>query len=338
MTIPKVSIIIPAYNAMTFLPKTLESVFNQTFQDYELIIVNDGSSDDIEEWAKTILDSRFRLISQANQGQSVARNTGITQSRGEYIAFLDSDDLWATTKLEKQVQVLEKNPEVGLVYTWVALIDEQEQFLPKVWETDLEGNVWTKLIGGNIIACGSVPMIRRSCIEKVGLFKKFSFGCEDWDLWLRISLEYPFKVIKEILVYYRSVAVSASRAHTKNYIKNMEQSYFQMLESAFDSAASHLQHLKSSSYARAYLQIAWTTLNKPNHNCQDATRFQNQAIFYDPELSKSHDYKRLKLAIMLVSWLGYQNYTKIKNSTRWLESTKNMLASTKLWLTRSVKK
>ncbi|MCJ8280869.1 MAG: glycosyltransferase family 2 protein, partial [Rivularia sp. ALOHA_DT_140] len=124
---PKVSVIIPAYNAMGFLPETLESVLQQTFTDFEILIINDGSSDDIVEWASKISDSRVRLITQINQGVSAARNTGIRNSQGEYIAFLDADDLWEPTKLEKQVNCLKANPGVGLVYTWTTFIDQFSQ-------------------------------------------------------------------------------------------------------------------------------------------------------------------------------------------------------------------
>lgn len=101
---PKVSVVIPAYNAMSYLPETVASVLNQTFEDYEVIVVNDGSKDDIKIWIAQLADTRIKLISQENQGLSGARNTGIAHAQGEYVAFLDADDLWAPTKLEKQVQ------------------------------------------------------------------------------------------------------------------------------------------------------------------------------------------------------------------------------------------
>nr|WP_256498773.1 glycosyltransferase family A protein [Chroococcidiopsis sp. CCNUC1] len=115
---PKVSVIIPAYNAMKYLPATLGSLLSQTFDDFEAIVVNDGSFDETEKWVSQIEDPRVKLICQQNKGLAGARNTGINQATGEYIAFLDADDLWEPSKLEKQVAVLEENPEVGLVYTW----------------------------------------------------------------------------------------------------------------------------------------------------------------------------------------------------------------------------
>jgi glycosyltransferase involved in cell wall biosynthesis len=143
---PKVSVVIPAYNAMTYLPETVASVLQQTFSDFELIIVNDGSSDNVMAWASGLEDPRAKLISQENGGVSKARNTGIAQAQGQYIAFLDADDLWEPTKLKKQVHCLETNPSVGLVYTWTAVINQLGQPTRNVWTPNIEGNVWDYLI------------------------------------------------------------------------------------------------------------------------------------------------------------------------------------------------
>jgi glycosyltransferase involved in cell wall biosynthesis len=313
----KVSIIIPAYNSMHFLPKTIDSVLAQTFEDYEVIVVNDGSSDGIEYWAKQITNSRIKFIAQENQGQSIARNTGLTYAEGEYIAFLDSDDLWAPTKLEKQVGVLEKYPEVGFVHTWVALIDTKGRFLGKVWRSTIDGDAWAKLIEGNIIACGSVPMIRRSCIETVGLFQKLPFCCEDWDMWLRIAEKYQFKVVREILVYYRENPVSLSRSKLNEPVKrfkNMEQSYNIVLDKAFKSGSPNLQYLKSRSYAFAYLRIAWIALNRFHRGYIYAAYFRQRAVSHYSQLSFLKEYKRLGIAILTVRLLGFESYLKYKKA------------------------
>src|SRR4028119_528470 len=120
---PKVSVIVPAYNAMAYLPETLQSVLTQTFNSFEVLIINDGSSDEIVEWASEVKDSRVKLISQENQGLSGARNTGIWSSQGEYLAFLDADDIWEPTKLEKQVQCLEEDNNIGMVSSGISTID-----------------------------------------------------------------------------------------------------------------------------------------------------------------------------------------------------------------------
>jgi glycosyltransferase involved in cell wall biosynthesis len=313
MTIPKVAVIIPAYNSMKFLPRTLDSVLRQTFQDYEVVIVNDGSKDGIEDWARAIDDRRVRLISQANQGQSAARNTGISHSKGDYIAFLDSDDLWDPQKLEKQVDVLDQNPDVGLVYTWVDELSIEDKVLKKVWRISDEGNVWERLIQGNMIACGSVPMIRRSCVEKVGLFSKFPFACEDWDLWVRIAAEYPFKVIREVLAYYRSNPSSLSQATPegmKKRLNDMEFSFTCILESAFEAAPPKYHHLRSQSFASAYMHIAWVALNKFENGCLEVNYFQEKAASFTPEIRHTLEYKRLKISTQFAKVFGFGFYRK----------------------------
>lgn len=180
---PKISVVIPAYNAMTYLPETVESVLKQTFADFEVLIINDGSSDHIVQWASQVVDPRVKLISQENQGLPGARNTGIAQARGEYIAFLDADDLWEPTKLEKQVRCIDDNPEVGLVHAWMVLVDEQSKSTGKVMPSYAEGYVWNQLAEKNVIACPSV-MVRRCCFETVGMFDKSLRSLEDWDMWI----------------------------------------------------------------------------------------------------------------------------------------------------------
>ena len=313
---PKVSVIIPSYNAMDFLPRTVRSVLDQTYRDFEIIIVNDGSTDNIQHWVNTIDDKRVCLVSQVNQGQSAARNTGIKHSSGEYIAFLDSDDIWNSQKLEKQVQILDDNSEIGLVYSWVLLIDECDRPLEKVWQTSDEGNVWSKLTKGNIIACGSVPMIRSSCIDVVGIFNKFPFACEDWDFWLRIAAHYPFKVVKEILVYYRASSTSLSRCLSggvEKKLQAMNESYEVLIERAFDSAPVELKYLKPRSHALAKLSIAWKALKSPGVKYEYVKHYRNQAISCDPCFSSSAEIRRFNRAASLVRLLGVQNYEKIKN-------------------------
>ncbi|PSN20735.1 glycosyl transferase family A [filamentous cyanobacterium CCP5] len=312
---PKVSVIIPAYNAMEFLPRTLDSVLGQTFRDFEVIVVNDGSKDGIESWAKTIIDTRVRFISQSNQGQSAARNTGINDSVGKYIAFLDSDDLWDPRKLEKQVKVMDKNPDIGLVYTWVAELSTDDIILKKNWRFSNEGDVWERLVQGNIIACGSVPMIRRSCIEKVGLFSKFPFACEDWDFWIRISEKYPFKVIREVLTYYRSNPSSLSRSTPegmKNRLNDMEISFTQILESVFSNASSYDSRLKSKSFAAAFMHISWIALNEFENGHEEVHFFQQKAAMHMPEIVDTLEYKRLIMSTRLSKLLGFSLYQKYR--------------------------
>lgn len=302
---PKVSVIIPAYNAMTYLPETLESVLQQTFTDFEVLIIDDGSADHIVRWASGISDLRVKLISQKNQGLSGARNTGIAQAQAEYIAFLDADDLWEPTKLEKQVRCLDNNPRVGLVHTWMLLINEQSKSTGRVMKSYAEGDVWKQLVEKNLIACLSV-MVRRCCFETVGVFDRNLRSIEDWDMWIRIATRYPFAVIKEPLVYYRQLPSSMS----KN-CQVMEQAFHLVIEKAFNCAPQELLYLKNRSYGHANLCLAWKALQSINRDYKLALHYQQQAIIHYPKLRYSLEYIRLSLATRALQVFGANNYSRL---------------------------
>lgn len=303
---PKVSVVIPAYNAMAYLPETIANVLKQTYTDFEVVVVNDGSSDNIEEWITQVGDSRVKLISQANLGLAGARNTGIRKSQGEYLAFLDADDLWESTKLAKQVEVLDSHPEVGLVYTWVAYVDEQGNSTGRVVKNHQEGDVWRELTKGNLIECGSVPMVRRQCFEKCGVFdSNLGSFVEDWDMWLRIANYYQFKVVKEPLVYYRQVSTSASR----NW-EAMAKSYQLVIEKAFATAFWRDLPLRNRSYGAANLVLAWKAIQSQARDYEQASYFCSQALRHDPWFFFSKEYFRLSIAIFIMHWFGPNGYNK----------------------------
>lgn len=302
---PKVSVIIPAYNSMSYLPETLDSVLGQTFTDFDVLIVNDGSSDNIVEWASGIKDPRVRLISQENKGLPGARNTGIAESRGEYIAFLDADDLWESTKLEKQVKCLDTHAEIGLVHTWMLLVDEHGNSTGRVLTSDAEGDAWEQVIQKNLIACPSV-IVRRCCFEAVGVFDERCKAIEDWDMWIRIAVQYPFAVIKEPLSYYRQLSTSMS----KN-CQVMEQAFHLVIEKAFTSTPPELSYLKKRSYGHANLCLSWKALQSTTKDLKLAVHYYNQALMHDPQLRYSQEYIRLSLAILMMRWFGADIYGKI---------------------------
>ncbi|RCJ37614.1 glycosyl transferase family A [Nostoc punctiforme NIES-2108] len=303
---PKVSIVIPAYNSLKFLPETMESVFKQTFKDFEVLVVNDGSSDDTEHWVSQIADLRVKLITQENQGLSGARNTGIAHASGEYIAFLDADDLWEPTKLEKQVLCLEENSEIGLIYTWVALIDENGNFTGRVFKNYAENDVWHKLIEHNIVESGSVAMVRRQCFDTCGVFdRNLRSFVEDWDMWLRIASRYPFKVMKEPLVYYRQHSTSAS----KNW-EAMARSFEIVIEKAFSAAPPELQYLKNRSYGFANICLAWKPLQSRAQDWKIAASFRAKALSHYPWICFSQEFVRLSIAIILMRVFGTDGYQR----------------------------
>jgi GT2 family glycosyltransferase len=303
---PKVSIVIPAYNAMTYLPATLASVFQQTFNDFEVLLVDDGSTDSLQTWvAQTVSDRRVKLISQPNQGLSAARNTGITHSQSEYIAFLDADDLWHPTKLAQQVQWLDDRPTIGLIYNQTAQIDSAGTPTGRVLGSEIAGNILPQMLQRNIIDCPSSVLVRRQCFDRVGLFDRTLRSVEDWDMWIRIAAIYPFAVICQPLVYYRQ--------HSSNMSKNwrvMEQSFDRVITKAFASAPPELQDLKPQSLGSAALVLAWKALQSQDRDCQLARKFQQQAIAHNPKLRTASENLRLTIAILSLKWLGAERYSR----------------------------
>jgi glycosyltransferase involved in cell wall biosynthesis len=306
---PKVSVLVPAYNAMEYLPKTISSVIDQTYQDFEIIIVNDGSVDEIETWAKQLSDSRIKLVSQANQGLASARNTGLANARGEYIAFIDADDLWLSSKLEKQVQVLDSNPDVGVVYSWIALIDEKGSLLGKIRKNYAQGNVWVELTTHNIVECGSVALVRRACFDKVGLFDEdLPFSCsEDWDMWLRIAPDYKFGLVKEPLVYYRCHSTNLSSRW-----QAMEESFQIVLEKAFEAAPDSLKSYKNRSYGFAKLRVAWKALQNSDGDYQTSLKKKKEAVSFYPQIKYTNEYIRFMVALLFIRLFGLRSYNNCR--------------------------
>ncbi|MGF1672663.1 MAG: glycosyltransferase family 2 protein [Rivularia sp. (in: cyanobacteria)] len=303
---PKVSIIIPAYNAMTYLPETLESAFQQTFTDFEILIINDGSSDNLVEWVSQITDKRVKLISQENQGVSIARNTGINNSQGEYIAFLDADDLWEATKLEKQVNCLEANPTVGLTYTWTTFIDQFSQPTGVSIVSHAQGYVWEEIVVRDMISTGSSTMIRAECFKKVGLFDADLSVGEDRDMWTRIALIYPFAVIKEPLTLYRR--------HSQNTTKSNQKIIPQLsrvIEKTFQNIPENLLYLKNRSYGWMNIFAAWSAIEQEK-DYKQAKYYCQQAVKHYPQIRFTSMYLRLTIAIAMLALFGYQTYDKIR--------------------------
>jgi glycosyltransferase involved in cell wall biosynthesis len=200
----KVSIIIPAYNSEKYIAETLRSVLAQTYKNYEIIVVDDGSSDGTLSIAKSF-EPKVKVLVKANGGPASARNLAIKNSKGDYIAFLDSDDLWVEGKLEEQVAFLDENPEVGLVYGEALMFTEtqgEKRIGDKIGYTSDPS--FRLLLFGDYIP-NSTVVIRRICLEKVGLLNESRelIGVEDYEYWMRIAKHFPMAGISRPLAYYR---------------------------------------------------------------------------------------------------------------------------------------
>ena len=197
----KVSVIIPTHNRFSFLIKSIESVLSQSFTDFELIVVDDGSNDKTSK-IQEIYQYRVKYIRQKNKGVSAARNKGILISKGEYICFLDSDDLWKRKKLEIQVDFMDRNNDYLLCYTDEMWIRNGVRVNPKKKHKKYSGMIYDKCLPLCIISPSSV-MLRKKIFDKIGLFDEELPVCEDYDLWLRITKEYPVCFIEKKLIIKR---------------------------------------------------------------------------------------------------------------------------------------
>ena len=201
---PLVSIITATKNYARFLPQAVASALAQSVCNWELIVVDDGSTDDTSTVVQPFLaDKRIRYVQSDRLGQSRAKNLGIALSRGEFVAFLDADDAWEPTKLERQMPLFD-DPEVGVVFTRRSLIDESGHSLPLRSEPPFpRGRALNELFVRNFV-CFSSAVVRRSVFDRVGRFDETLDLAIDYDLWLRVAKPYAFDFVDEPLVKYRT--------------------------------------------------------------------------------------------------------------------------------------
>lgn len=200
---PKVSVIIPTFNRAGTLERALKSILRQTFQDFEIIVVDDHSRDNTGDLVREINDPRiFYICHDVNKGGAVARNTGIKQARGEYIAFLDSDDEWLPGKLELQLDLFERSSEdIGVIYTGFFNVDLGGHPL-SVFSPHLKGDLSLELLKGNGIMTLSTVMVRRRLISEVEGFDATLPSCQDWDFYLQLSKICKFDFVGTPLANY----------------------------------------------------------------------------------------------------------------------------------------
>ncbi|NEP13054.1 MAG: glycosyltransferase [Symploca sp. SIO2C1] len=287
-----ISVIIPAYNAEATIKETIDSVLNQTFTDFELIVVNDGSQDSTLEIVSSISDPRIRVFSYPNAGVSAARNRGLSEARGEYVSFIDADDLWTPDKLEAQLAVLQANLQAGVAYSWTDWIDESGQFLRSGSHMKLSGNVHSQLLLRDFVGSGSNPLIRSQSLTEVGGFNESLKPAADWDMWLRLAEKYEFVNVPSAQILYRVTPNSMS-----SNIWQMEEESLQIIDRAFAQSPESLPELKKQVLGERYkyLTIKSVEGKLERRRGLSAARFFWQAIRYDPSWLK-----RTKLMLILL--------------------------------------
>lgn len=250
-TNPLISIIIPTYNKSQYLKEAIESVLNQTYKEIEVIVVDDGSTDNTGEVVKSFDDPRVIYFFQKNKGPAAARNSGLRRAKGKYIAFLDSDDLWLKEKLKKQIDFMEKNSEIGLLGTGCYEITDKGKIIGKKIFPIKNEILQKDLIKYNPFIQSSV-MVKREVFDKVGLYDENFRESEDYELWLRIAENYKIRNLAEPLVMKRYYREGLSPA------KDKEQLYF-VLE-AKKAAIHRGQYLR---WCYLYLLKSWIFMRIP---------------------------------------------------------------------------
>lgn len=198
-----VSVIVPSYNMAGFLPQAVQSALAQSYTNLEVLIVDDGSTDNTSEVVRLWEgDARVRVHRQVNGGLSNARNQGIAHTRGPFIALLDADDTWVPDKLSRQMELFAGRPEVGVVYSGYQRMDREGRPLPTEPTPMHRGWVSGALLIENFVPAASA-VVRRECFERCGGFDETLRTGEDYDMWLRLSAHYPFDFIAEPAIRYR---------------------------------------------------------------------------------------------------------------------------------------
>lgn len=281
MSAPLVSVIVPARNAALTVAETLESIRRQTVTDLEVIVVDDGSTDDTAARVAGVADPRIALVSCPWAGISAARNRGITRARAAYVSFLDADDLWTPDKLELQLEALHRRADAGVAYSWTYVVDSAGRPLGPQPPARHEGDVYVPMLLGNFVGSGSNALLRRAVLETVGEFDPGLHAAEDWEYLLRAAARWPFVVVPRYQILYRESPYSAS-----SRLDLMQAESLRVVDRAFASAPAGLQRLRRRSLAGLHRYMARTALTRETgaDSVERARRSLIESLYLYPRL------------------------------------------------------
>jgi len=308
-----VSVIIPTYNYANFIGEAIGSVIAQTYKKLEIVIVDDGSTDNTREIVKHFIE-KTKIVSisyvyQDNKGPSAARNAGIRQSSGEYVAFLDADDIWLPNKLQLQMDIISKDRSIGLITCGRYDIDKDGEVLGPFlgFKNKNRYKLLNEFFTRNVIcAGGSSTLIRRKCFNELGVFDETLAVAEDWDMWLRICKIYRFESINIPLIKVRIHEGSQSYYASKNLINE-----FKFIDKIFsDKAFKRKWFLKRKAYSYRYYSAAIA--------CKDVKR-RSEALKYFIKsffLFPFAFFEKTHLGTLVWIILGEKNFIKILNKKK----------------------
>lgn len=282
----KVSIIIPAYNQAAYLSIAIDSALAQTRHDYEIIVVDDGSTDETAAVAERYVD-KIRYIYQANRGLAGARNTGIQMAQGEFIGLLDSDDIWLPEYLESMLDLAQRNAQASVFYCQASCIDEEGRELGQIMG-GLKGEISDLrhvILRANFMI-PSTMIIRRDVFTSEGLFDEQFRSCEDLDLWLRLTPKHQFAYNPAVLAKYRvhKKSLSASPDNMQKAKRAVTEKHFGLDDGCFDQWTDE----KRRAYGGLYKYIALTSIQRKN-DWQSGDQLK-RAFQIDPGLAGDTDF------------------------------------------------
>jgi glycosyltransferase involved in cell wall biosynthesis len=273
---PEVSVVIPAYNAAGYIGAAVDSVLNQTFDQLEVIVVDDGSTDDTAAVVADMSD-RVRCLRQPNSGVSAARNKGIGESRGRYVAFLDADDVWLPEKLTKQLDALAAAPGSALCYS-PFLVSDSDLRQIEVRSRGIHGDPLEELlVEGNVVGSPSTVVCRREVVQEAGGFDPQLSQCADWDMWVRLAALTQFTRVDQPLVKYRRHETSMSSDP-----RLLERDTLRVLEKGFalPDLDPKIAAKRRRAFGHAYMVLAGTYFRAGRY--RDFGRCAARSLSLDP--------------------------------------------------------
>jgi len=220
---PAISVIIPTYNRLPLLQRAVTSIFDQTFGDWELLVIDDASTDGTSEYMKGYTDTRVRLLRNPdNRGAQESRNLGIRHAQGDLVCFLDSDDVWVPEKLALQMDTMKgRGGSAGVVYSYCGIMESETGRMYDWQSPDFEGDIYRDILARPFIDF-ITPMIRRECLDRIGLLDTRVPSYQEWDTFIRIARHYTFVRVPQTLAYYclhGDATISKDRRlHTLGYL------------------------------------------------------------------------------------------------------------------------
>jgi glycosyltransferase involved in cell wall biosynthesis len=303
---PELSIVIPAYNVSHYIEAAVVSALGQTFTDLEVIVVDDGSTDEtpsvLQNISKKYADPRLRIIRQDNGGLSAARNTGIRNARGAFIGLLDADDLWLLRKAALQIAMMKRDPTIGVSFSHSEYLTESGIRTGSILLAGKPAPSLHDMIRRNHVGNGSTAIVRRDCFESAGLFRTELRSCEDYEMWCRILwlTEYVAALIPEPLTLYRLRDSSLSF----NSMKFVESA-----DLAIDCIRKAMRNVPGSviraGHAEHYRIAAWKAISTGHHRA--AIRLLARALSMRPLLIFA-DWRALGTAVAIFIPTGTRNW------------------------------